>query len=394
MSSSLGKDDAMPDGRRPEYPTFVTQEGPEIDRAYRDHQGTARPTAGDVRHTAYRRLVEGWDHAEILKDIAAPGTGRPGPGPTDPGRPTVIQRPTRDAVRAIRGLFAPKPGWFDYFLAAYPLDTFHAIIDEHLKRGDTHVLIGLQSNGYRHLRGFNFWSDPTPVIDRVKIIRAAGLIPTWVLHDDLAASARVEYRAEVYADHWDEVADAIRPWVDIVIPAFEWNDHLRPADQDRLLRHLAALFPDAYRLVTFTDDRWAGAAAAQSSHPDGPLPASWRGGEYGFWVAMRGVVHGLAFQAGLDQIDSDKGRYRVLRGRLAELVLRLNGTRQPDFPDAERDFDQKFGGVPAGDFDVHLWEGGAEWMFQGSRGPAWGDLAGAAALTVPGVIGAGDGWKP
>lgn len=187
-----------------------------------------------------------------------------------------------------------------------------------------------------------------------------------------------------YAQHWRQVAGVIRPDVRIVVPAYEWNDHLSPAEQGFLLRLQAELFPDAYRLVTFTDDRWA-VAPALSGHPDGPLVD---GEEYPWWVKMRGIVHGLGFQASKEQIDNP----RELRQRLAEIVLRVNGTRQPDFPETERDFDNKYHGLAAGTFDVHLWEAGAEWVIKGQRPLSWTQAAGRAALSVPGVIGAGDGF--
>jgi hypothetical protein len=310
-----------------------------------------------------------------------------------PPTPPAPAMPTRAQVRKVRGLFSVGTGWFDHWSAVVSDAECASLCASHTARGDTHCLLGMNSGGYRQLPAFSLWDRPQVAVDRAKTLWAHGLIPTWVLHDDDAIAAPAGQRAVVYERHWRQVADVIRPYVWIVVPAYEWNDHLTPMEQDHLLHVLAELFPDAYRLVTFTDDRWSGGHAARSEDPDGPLPAAWKDSEYHCWRSWQGIVHGLAFQAPKERIDSAEGNHRMLRERLAEIVIRLNGTRQPAFPDVEKDFDGKYGGVGAGDFDLVYWEGPAEWIFAGSRTVEWGDAAGRDALTVPGVAGCGDGWK-
>lgn len=322
----------------------------------------------------------------------------------DGWRPTglPVSRPdARPPVdrRRIRGVFSLGAGHFDHFSARdywADRDVWRRTMATHVERGDTHVLVGLQSDGYGRNGAFDYFRDPGRVVEAVVAMREEfGLVAQWVLHDDTANDAAIGKRANHYRARWGSVADAIRPHVEIVIPAYEWNDHLTPKEQHTLLHELARLFPDAYRLVTFTDNRWA--LTLDTGHRD--PEARWvndpvwglPGGleEYPWWRAMVGVVHGLAFQAPWELIND----HAQLRARLAAIVLRLNGTRQPDHPDEERDFDQKFGGHPAGAFDVHAWELGAEWVIRGDRPLAWTEAAGRAALTVPGVIGAGDGWR-
>ena len=308
------------------------------------------------------------------------------------GRPPVDRR-------RIRSVFSLGRGHFDHFSAAdywIDRDVWRRTMAAHVERGDTHVLVGLQSNGYATLAPFDYFREPERVIEAVVAMRDEfGLVAQWVLHDDTARNRAVGQRANHYRARWGGVAEAIRPYVDVVIPAYEWNDHLTPKEQHTLLHELARLFPDAYRLVTFTDNRWALTLDTEHREPED----RWRGDpvwglpgdleEYPWWRAMAGVVHGLAFQAPWELIND----HSQLRARLAAVVLRLNGTRQPEFPAEERDFDQKFGGHPAGAFDVHAWELGAEWVIRGDRPLAWTEAAGRAALTVPGVIGAGDGWR-
>ncbi len=305
-------------------------------------------------------------------------------------------------VRDIRGIFALGQDLFPFMRCGRNDEAdWRALCRQCQDRGDNTIQIGLNSNGYGVDPAFDHWGTPLIAVGQAVIAQEYGLVPTWVLHDDSSLAVGDGGRAKVYRRHWEGVAPVIRPFVKRVVPAFEWNDHLTPAEQWELLLLLQDLFPDAYRLVSFTDDRWAIAPKAQSHHPDGPLPAAIRGGEYDFWTACRQygkhgqpVVHGLALQAAMDQVDDPRSGHKALRARMAEFVLRLNGTRQPDFPDAERDFDQKFGGQPAGNFDVHFWEGGGEWVIKGYRSVAWADSAGADVLNyLPGVRGAGDGWR-
>jgi hypothetical protein len=63
----------------PDYAQFVTVESWEVEKAYKARTGHG-PAISDQYHNAFRRLVEGWTHRDILNDIA----GRPlqdgGPG--------------------------------------------------------------------------------------------------------------------------------------------------------------------------------------------------------------------------------------------------------------------------------------------------------------------------
>lgn len=80
----------------PTYDDFLGVEGPQVDTAYRQRDGGV--TSGDVRHTAWRRFVEGWTHRGILADILTPGAGHPGDwkivGPVDP-----VDPPPKPATR-------------------------------------------------------------------------------------------------------------------------------------------------------------------------------------------------------------------------------------------------------------------------------------------------------
>ena len=302
------------------------------------------------------------------------------------------RKPTREEVRRVRGRFSPDIWLFDQWHAQYDEETFQRSIALHKAAGDTHVLIGLQSGGYHQLPPFDFFDNPQVVIDRAQRLKDAGFIVTWMLEDDASISNNPEgQRAAAMIRRWRQVADAIRPHVDMCLAGFEFNEYFTPQEQDMLLREMARLFPDAYRLVTFTDDRWI--AGNGGGGPESPLPESWQGAYFGFWGAMKGIVHGLAFQAPFEYIDSAENNHYLLRHRLGMLAIRINGARQDWDGWVNADFDSKYPAGPAGDFDLVYWEGPCQWTIRGEKSHDWADTAGRDALTVPGVIGAGDGWK-
>lgn len=424
-----------PAGGAPTYRAWVLEQPTEFTRlrVAIDAKWPALQFAQAVRdeklaHAIIRRF-EGKPLAQILQEIANEGNAPPPPVEPPPVKPPpappVSPRdwPSRDQVRRVRGLFSLGPGEFSYWSAVYSDAQFDDLCRRSEARGDTHVLIGLHSHGYggnppfdvrkakrpgswrvwpgdddeglrsRASRFLSGESKAEIAARRAAQLLARGFVPTFVLHDDDAATAPQHERADRYEFMWRRAAPFIRPVAPFVLPAFEWNDHLTPKQQDRLLRVLAELFPDAYRLVTFTDDRWAlwyDLGHPEAQYKDDPVWGLPGGkAEYQWWQTMNGIVHGLAYQAPWDQIND----HRALRERLATISIRLTGARQPEFPDVDRDAMNKFGGVPAGAFDVVYWEGPAEWVISGRRDVAWADRAGAAALTVPGVIGAGDGWR-
>lgn len=51
------------------YDEFVKTEAQQVWDAYKAHHGHP-PGITDMYHNAYRRLVEGWTHRDILHDIA------------------------------------------------------------------------------------------------------------------------------------------------------------------------------------------------------------------------------------------------------------------------------------------------------------------------------------
>jgi hypothetical protein len=87
---------------RPTYDQFVTRESWEVRDAYRDAHGHD-PAISDQYHTAWRRLVEGWTHEAILRDVYA-GAGKPFPGaPTPPQPPAgALRGPLRVDGRLFR----------------------------------------------------------------------------------------------------------------------------------------------------------------------------------------------------------------------------------------------------------------------------------------------------
>lgn len=98
--------------QRPSYDQLLWDEGPQVDQAYRDFQGPDRPSPADIRHVAWRRLVEGWTQAGILADIREPGTGHPGDWGTPPDgpRPAGLVGPVRlHGDRAAKTDAGPTP---------------------------------------------------------------------------------------------------------------------------------------------------------------------------------------------------------------------------------------------------------------------------------------------
>lgn len=65
----------------PTYDELLNVEGPQVDAAFKARH-KVKPSAADMRHNLWRRLVEGWTQDNLLKDIK----GEPNDGPT-------LQRP-------------------------------------------------------------------------------------------------------------------------------------------------------------------------------------------------------------------------------------------------------------------------------------------------------------
>lgn len=57
-----------PPSSAPTYSQFVNVEAPQVRDAYVKKHGV-EPSASDLYHNAWRRLVEGWSHADVLRGI-------------------------------------------------------------------------------------------------------------------------------------------------------------------------------------------------------------------------------------------------------------------------------------------------------------------------------------
>lgn len=73
----------------PTYDQFVKEEAPEVEAAYMQAHGHP-PGITDVAHNAWRRLVEGWTHENILHDIKGEPLDVVQPTPTPTPTPTPI----------------------------------------------------------------------------------------------------------------------------------------------------------------------------------------------------------------------------------------------------------------------------------------------------------------
>lgn len=91
---------------RPTYDQFVKVEAAEVERAYEHHTGHP-PAISDMFHNSWRRLVEGWTHANILHDIAGepldPVIPEPAPTPPVPPPPQIppIGEPTVERIPGV-----------------------------------------------------------------------------------------------------------------------------------------------------------------------------------------------------------------------------------------------------------------------------------------------------
>lgn len=93
----------------PSYDQYVKVEAAQTLAAYCDAHGHD-PAWSDQAHTAWRRLVEGWTHEAILRDIYA-GAGKPFPGTPQPVPPGPVTPSTlRGRLRADGKLFRAGDG--------------------------------------------------------------------------------------------------------------------------------------------------------------------------------------------------------------------------------------------------------------------------------------------
>lgn len=139
----------------PTYDEFVKTESWDVERAYRESRGHP-PAISDMYHNAYRRLIEGWSHDNIIRDIKGQSISN-GPAPTMPPAPSPAP-PTDEptSVPTSRGPFQfPAP----YNTRAiritdagdgpvYPCGySYWSRINNHRDRGELLVLVGLKNHG-------------------------------------------------------------------------------------------------------------------------------------------------------------------------------------------------------------------------------------------------------
>lgn len=91
----------------PTYDEFVGVESVEVSQAILETHGH-NPSPGDMYHNAWRRLVEGWTHANILHDIRGEPLEEPPPEPPPVEPPPVEPPPVEPPPVAGR---PPLEGW-------------------------------------------------------------------------------------------------------------------------------------------------------------------------------------------------------------------------------------------------------------------------------------------
>lgn len=138
----------------PTYDEFVTVESWDVERAYQESRGHP-PAISDMYHNAYRRLVEGWSHENILRDIKGQSISN-GPAPMMPPAPSPPPTSEPTSLPGTRGPFSfPAP----YHTRAvrvtdvrdgqvYPCGySYWSRVNNHRDRPELLVLVGLKDFG-------------------------------------------------------------------------------------------------------------------------------------------------------------------------------------------------------------------------------------------------------
>lgn len=328
--------------------------------------------------------------------------------------PEPLWKPTRDQVRAVTAAIALDREWFSLFFLSWDDAKQDRYITECHRRGLTHVLV-LFSGGYRErFPYFDLWNDIPRLRRGLEKLLRARLIPVLVganaelaqnaprnfgrlavtglstgLREGAAGRRAVMRAADDIATRiikqWRKTLPQVADLLPMAIPAVEQNDFLTPEAQHALAIALAELLPDAYRAIWFTGDRCHG-DHNRGTGPDGQPPKAWKpepdennpgklkAGVTGYWPAT--PAHALWYQ-------SDKWRdRRAMVDDLGDVSVRVDGRVQvpgktAPYPGMERD-------VIFGEAQAEQILSG-EVTYNGTR-----DVV-AAALTVPGISGTGEG---
>jgi len=296
----------------PTYDEFVSTEGPAIDGAYREKHGVD-PAPSDVRHNAWRRLVEGWSQEAILWDILHPG--EPMPKPPDPPIPPFDQLRTFKGAFCIPGLL-PNLLPYDGRLWTPGYGSFDAPVR------------GAMLDAYRALGYHDFWfcwagkpyrdqyrtlpDDAGYARDLIEEILAAGLEPFPVLVWD-GWTTPSAYQPKVHA-----LAEATRDRLRKAVVMYEMDGPFQgdPDAQERCIQYCKDQFPK-----TLLYGHWTSGQSG-ARHPGSD-----------FWPKMEGILRGILYQCqGWAQSITE------IRDRIADFLVRFG----PD----------KFHGYYRGDYPV------------------------------------------
>jgi hypothetical protein len=240
----------------PSYADFLWVEGPEVDAAYltRDRRP---PSPADIRHTAWRRLIEGWTHENILHDIRGEPLdgGRPGgrPGPPPPPVPpgdtarlttvgTTFRRPD-GSIWKWRGVTAFTA--LQDFLNGRDLSSFAAwtrSIDASVWRSFgmwSLTNFDVRVDRDRYYRGLD---------DLLAWMSSHGLYLHFVAFTDQTSVSPIRLSESEQDEHLRRVIDVCRPHPNVFLEVVneDWNNGV-----------IAARFPaDWFRGVLSTRSAW------------------------------------------------------------------------------------------------------------------------------------------
>ncbi|HZU98031.1 MAG TPA: NBR1-Ig-like domain-containing protein, partial [Planctomycetota bacterium] len=265
--------------------------------------------------------------------------------------------PTYDALRRFHGDFAgfiapeiaPYGKTSEFFSAVYPgypASVRAQIVADYKQRGYTHFPISIRLGDYHGLYPqYDFINDVAGFRVILTELWTSGLIPVVFVIDDQSPAQTPADMAAIQAKY-TPFLQAVKDLVFVVVPGWEIDGWMAPANIGAACQWLKQTLPDALVYVHFT-----------SGHQSGAAPG---GSDRDWWASMQGVLMGILYQG-----DGPSGG-AAIASELSAFTVR---------------FQTGLNGWPTG-FDAVAFEYSAYWQVNQGQSQQWGDAIGDVIWTT------------
>jgi hypothetical protein len=265
--------------------------------------------------------------------------------------------PTYDALRRFHGDFAgfiapeiaPYGATSEFFSAVYPgypASVRAQIVADYKQRGYTHFPISIRLGDYHGLYPqYDYINDVAGFRVILTELWTSGLIPVVFVIDDQSPAQTPADMAAIEAKY-TPFLQAVKDLVYIVVPGWEIDGWMAPANIGASCQWLKQTLPDALVYVHFTSGHQSGAAPGASDRD--------------WWASMQGVLMGILYQG-----DGPSGG-AAIASELSAFTIR---------------FQTGLNGWPTG-FDAVAFEYSAYWQVNQGQSQQWGDAIGDVIWTT------------